>query len=165
MAFAIPCRPSVLQVVKGLENDDCKHRNVTNLTRKLTLGLNSTFLEIRATRSFSNTSIKSSSTFPTNEFGHLLIGNSAPVLLKRYRLAEIIAHGTFSQIFRAFDVLHLQQVAIKVMRIGYNALGMKEYEFLQFMAAKTLRGSQCCESIFPYFIVTNHNSPHTPPIF
>lgn len=145
MAFTIPCRPNVLQILKELDNDARKHRQITNLTRKMTLGLNSTFQEIRATRSFSNISIRSSSTFPTNEFGHLLIGSSAPVLLKRYRLVQTIAHGTFSQIFRAFDLFHLQHVAIKVMRIGYNALGFKEHEFLQFVATKTLRGAQSCK--------------------
>lgn len=146
MAFSIPCRPNILQILNELNKDDSKHRHLPNLTRKMTIGLNSTFLEIRATRSFSNISIKSNTTFPTNGMGHLLVGNSVPVLLKRYRLADLIAHGTFSQIFRAFDLFHLQHVAVKVMRIGYNALGVKEFEFLQFMATKTLRGSQTCKS-------------------
>lgn len=146
MAFMIPLRSNVAQIVQDLDSDTYKCRRLVNLTRKMTLGLHSTYNEIRATKAFSSFgSFKNGSTFPTNEFGHLLVGGSMPILLQRYRLSEIIAHGTFSQIFRAFDTFHLLSVAIKVMRIGYNALGMKEYEFLQLMKAKTLRGCQICK--------------------
>jgi len=145
MAFVIPNRPGVLHVLERIESEDYGNRGITNVTRRMTLGLASMYAEIRATKSFPRASFEHSSTFPTNKLGHLLVGNSAPVLLKRYRLAEIIAHGTFSQIFRAFDIFHMQYVAVKVMRIGYNMLGIKEFELLQFMATKTLRGCQSCE--------------------
>lgn len=150
MAFVIPNRSGVLQVLERIESEDYGSRGITNVTRRMTLGLASMYAEIRATKSFPRASFEHTSTFPTNELGHLLVGNSTPVLLKRYRLAEIIAHGTFSQIFRSFDIFHMQHVAIKVMRIGYNMLGIKEFELLQFMATKTLRGCQSCKTTFDF---------------
>lgn len=146
MAFIIPNRSGVLQVLEKIESENYGCRSITNVTRRMSLGLASLYAEIRATKSFPRASFEHTSTFPTNELGHLLVGNSTPILLKRYRLAEIIAHGTFSQIFRAFDIFHMQHVAIKVMRIGYNMLGIKEFELLQFMASKSLRGCQSCKT-------------------
>ena len=68
-----------------------------------------------------------------------------PILLKRYRLVELIANGTFSQIFKAVDLFLQRAVAVKVMRIGYSLLGRKEVALLQFIALKTLVGCKYCK--------------------
>ena len=147
MAFSAPTSKNVLEILADLENSAFQHNRISNLPRKMNLGLKQTYAELLATKSFpiSSNSKQFTRTFPTNELGHLLIGKSFPILAKRYRISEQIAEGTFSQIFRAVDVFHKKEVAVKVMRVGYEILGRKEFALLRHMATRTLQGNQYCK--------------------
>lgn len=143
-AFAQPSTVTAAQLIKNLADDEfCKVN--CNLVRRNTLYVKQTFSELQAKRALPSMGVASTSTLPTNEMGHLLIGKSLPLLLKRYRILELLSYGTFSQIFRAVDQFRNRPVAVKVMRIGYNELGQREFALLQLMARRTLRGRRYCE--------------------
>jgi hypothetical protein len=143
-AFDPPSTVTAAQLIKSLANKEfCKVN--CNLVRRNTLYVKQSFSELHAKRALPSMGVASTSTLPTNEMGHLLIGKSSPLLLKRYRILEMLSYGTFSQIFRAVDQFRNRPVAVKVMRIGYNELGQREFALLQLMARRTLRGRRYCE--------------------
>lgn len=153
MAFCAPCATNVTSILADLNNSEGQFtstKKVTNLLRSLTLCLKQTVSDIHSTRSFPSSEISSSrkSTLPTNEQGHLLIGKSCPLILKRYRIIDAVAQGTFSQIFRAVDLFNNRYVAVKVMRVAYDELGVRENALLQFMSRKTQRGKIYCKTLF-----------------
>lgn len=136
-----------------------------NITRRLTLVLRRTYSEIKAAQSFPNFKQRNDKggrapgdstgficarqmgpmVFPTNDQGHLVLGDSSPIMKKRYQLIDLMANGTFSQVYNAVDLFHNQRVVVKVLRVGYGMLGRREVAFLQHLSAKTVRGSQCCK--------------------
>lgn len=116
-----------------------------NLLRRSTLGSTDLFREIAANASFSGAVLCTNS--QSDSIGRLDIGASTPTLVKRYKLLEIIGEGTFSQIFKAEDIYSCKTVAIKVMRIGFHVLGMRESTFLRHFNGKELRGAQHCKLV------------------
>jgi len=135
-----------------------------NVTRRLTLVLRRTYSEIKAAQSFPNFKRNDkghtndfsggisgprqigSAGFPTNDQGHLVLGDSCPIMKKRYQLTDMRANGTFSQIYNAVDLFLNRRVVIKVLRVGYGMLGRREVAFLQHLSTKTVRGRQCCKT-------------------
>ena len=115
-----------------------------NLVRRSTMGIAQLFTEISASKSFGG-SVSQFSSDNTDSTGRLNIGAFNPIILKRYKLHEIIGEGTFCQIYRATDIYLGQNVAIKVLRIGYHILGIREAIFLRYFSSVELRGSQHCK--------------------
>jgi len=175
MAFQMPVKKDILSVIRSLDEDDQQHRiwsvgrvleeATCNVTRRLTLVLRRTYSEIKAAQSFPNFKrIDKGHTneisggfigarqmgtvvFPTNDQGHLVLGDSSPIMKKRYQLIDLRANGTFSQVYNAVDLFHNRRVVVKVLRVGYGMLGRREVAFLQHLSAKTVRGSQCCKTL------------------
>jgi serine/threonine protein kinase len=139
MAFS---EPTNQDLVTALQNPS-KTQYGYNLLRRSTLGSTDLFREIAATASFSGAVLCTNS--QSDSIGRLDIGASNPTLVKRYKLLEIIGEGTFSQIFKAEDIYSCKTVAIKVMRIGFHVLGMRETTFLRHFNGKELRGAQHCK--------------------
>lgn len=139
MSFS-PISRDIIKVIENAESGSLN--NSTNLLQKSTLGLKQTYFEILANKRFPSTK---KSTFPTNELGQLLLGKSSPILAHRYTILECIALGSFSQIFKVVDLYRNVKVAVKVMRVGYTTLGLRESSFLQLMQSKTSIGNQYCK--------------------
>lgn len=173
MAFQMPVKKDILSVIRSLDEDD-PHRRIwsggrsseeatCNVTRRLTLVLRRTYSEIKAAQSFPNFKRNDigraneisggfigarqmePAVFPSNDQGHLVLGDSSPIMKKRYQLTDLMANGTFSQVYNAVDLFHNRRVVVKVLRVGYSMLGRREVAFLQHLSAKTVRGSQCCK--------------------
>ncbi|KAJ1419558.1 kinase-like domain-containing protein [Ochromonadaceae sp. CCMP2298] len=141
-----------------LQQPDQQQRSggrVPNLARKMAVALRQTYVEIDATRSFPSS--RRTSTLPTDEWGHLLVGSSFPILLRRYRLLRQLGQGSFSQIFRAADLFHGKEVAIKVMRIGYGTLGRREGTMLRCLARSTAKGCQYYAAYLDSFEFEGHH--------
>jgi serine/threonine protein kinase len=141
MAFT---EPTNQDLVAALQNPSQTQYGY-NLLRRSTLGSTDLFREIAATASFSGAVLCTNS--QSDSIGRLDIGTSNPTLVKRYKLLEIIGEGTFSQIFKAEDIYSCKTVAIKVMRIGFHVLGMRETTFLRHFNGRELRGAQHCKFI------------------
>lgn len=153
MAFTVPsnCTASSLlqSIVTDYEQRDAVavgkkgSARTPNLLRQLTHSLKMTYIDVSA----SGFKRKSPTAFPTNTHGDLIIDSkSSPVISKRYMLHKIIATGTFSQIFTAQCLYTKQEVAIKVLRIGYDILGQREHALLRYFAKKCgFGGPQYCE--------------------
>ena len=120
----------------------------TNLVRRITMGLNRVHSEVLASKKFGKSSLSTASHF--SKEGQLIIGRSFPVLDKRYTLSESVGQGTFSQIFKAKDSFTDKEVAIKIMKAGYNVLAVREQLCLSHYATKTRIGSRCCECVARY---------------
>lgn len=120
-----------------------------NLVRRSTMGLSQLFTEISAAKSFGG-SVSQFSSNNTDSTGRLNIGACNPTILKRYKLHEIIGEGTFCQIYRATDVYLDKHVAIKILRIGYHILGIREVIFLRYFNSIESRGSQHCKRMMTY---------------
>ena len=97
MAFAEP-PDSDLSALLG-EPQLC-HVPEGNLLRRSTLGLTQLFTEISAARSFGGIVTRNSGSHSDHSTGRLNIGESSPILSKRYRLVEQIGEGSFSQIYK-----------------------------------------------------------------
>ena len=146
MAFTQPYTKPIVLMIKEAETST--PQGTPNLLRKLSVALKSTYAELQATRSFTCSVYRGS--FPTDISGNLVLGKSLPILGKRYRLTELIGKGTFSQIFKANCAFHFNDVAVKVLRIGYGMLGQRECAFLKFFNKKTLHGAKFCKCLaFP----------------
>lgn len=144
MAFSAPVAGTAASSISHADLV-CVEKAVSNLARRSTFYLKQVHTQIHAKKSFSNFNDCAPSRLPTNEMGHLLVGKSCPMLVQRYRIKDLITHGTFSQIFRAVDLYRNTLVAIKVMRVGYNELGTREYAFLKYFERRTLRGQKYCK--------------------
>ena len=145
MAFSAPLEQDLLSVIRDHTTTPCYPTQVeANLVRRCTMGLTQLFTEMSAAAAFGGT-VSKSSTFHSDEKGHLNIGTSNPTLAKRYRLQEIIGEGTFSQIFRAIDIYSGKAVAIKVMRVGFSILGAREVAFLRYFNSKEMHGPKHCK--------------------
>ena len=121
-----------------------KPQEECNLVRRSTMGLAQLYTEISAAKSFGG-SVSQLSSSSTDSTGRLNIGAFNPIILKRYKLHEIIGEGTFCQIYKATDIYLGQCVAIKILRIGYHILGIREVIFLRYFNSIELRGSQHCK--------------------
>lgn len=141
MAFSEPKNQDLVTALQ----DSSQTQYGCNLLRRSTLGSSDLFREISATASFSGAVLCTNS--KSDSLGRLDIGSSNPTLVKRFRLLEIIGEGTFSQIFKAEDIYSSQTIAIKVMRIGFHVLGMRETTFLRHFNGKELRGAQHCKFV------------------
>jgi serine/threonine protein kinase len=152
MAFTFPFVKTAIKVVADAEKDqgaEAGHQgSFPRVVRRLTLGIKQVYGEIDASRSFGAQNIMTyNPTFPTNELGHLLVGKVSPTIVKRYRLVEQVAIGTFSQIFKAIDVYLNKEVALKVIRVGYGSMGARESSMLHYLASKSLRGHHNCKTL------------------
>lgn len=154
MAFRLYQKPDIVSILKEIDSNDEDIANLANINilRKLTLALKQTYGEILTTRCLPLSKLKSiSNSFNINNtYGQLVINKSFPIILKRYKLIENIANGTFSQIFKAVDLYHNKDIVIKVMKLGYNSLGKREIALLQYMALKTQQGNPFCENYILY---------------
>ena len=145
MAFSAPLEQDLLSAIRDQTITPPFPTQVeANLVRRCTMGLPQLFTEISAAAAFGGT-VSKSSTFHSDERGHLNIGTSNPTLAKRYRLQEIIGEGTFSQIFKAIDIYSGKAVAIKVMRVGFGILGAREVAFLRYFNSKEMHGLKHCK--------------------
>lgn len=127
------------ELIRALHDQNDTYVEV-NLVRRMTLGLTHLINEISASSAFKGIISKSNS--HSDSTGRFIIGTSNPILSKRYRLHELIGEGTFSQIYKATDSYSGGNVAIKLMRIGFHVLGMREVAFLRCFNSKQLRGAQ-----------------------
>jgi serine/threonine protein kinase len=134
--FTEPVNQDLIRAIRD-QNDTYVE---VNLVRRMTLGLTHLINEISASSAFSGKVSKSNS--HSDSTGCFIIGTSNPILSKRYKLQELIGVGTFSQIYKATDSYFCCDVAIKVMRIGFHVLGMREVAFLRYFNSKQLRGAQ-----------------------
>jgi serine/threonine protein kinase len=160
-AFSLPTTGTASTLIGEL-TEPPSYRHLANMVRRCTCYLKHVHMEIAAKRQFPFPCNALSSTLPTNEHGHLLIGKASPILLKQYRIKDEIADGAFSQIFRAQDLHSKKWVAIKVMRVAYDALGQREFGLLRFVARKALRGRQYCKFTFGHY---NPPAPRNPMIY
>jgi serine/threonine protein kinase len=129
-----------------------------NLLRRLTHGLKQVHAEIAASSRFG--AVVASRGHTDYSTGCLLSNiASLPSLCKRYKLEEKIGEGTFSQIFRSVDNYRTEndnKVAIKVMKIGYNQLGVRESIFLRHFMAQTIRSTKYFVGIYDAFQFEQH---------
>lgn len=129
-----------------------------NILRRLTHGLKQVHAEIAASSRFGATV---ASRGHTDYSTGCLLSNiaSLPSLYKRYKLEEKIGEGTFSQIFKSIDHYRTEnnnKVAIKVMKIGYNQLGIRESIFLRHFMVQTMRSTKYFVGISDAFQFEQH---------
>lgn len=134
--FTEPVNQELIRAIRD-QNDTYVE---VNLVRRMTLGLTHLINEISSSSAFAGKVARINS--HSDSTGRFIMGNSNPILYKRYKLQELIGEGTFSQIYKATDSYSCCDVAIKIMRIGFNVLGMREVAFLRYFNSKQLRGAQ-----------------------
>ncbi len=129
-----------------------------NILRRLTHGLKQGHAEIAASSRFG--AVVASRGHTDYSTGCLLSNiASLPSLCKRYKLEEKIGEGTFSQIFKSIDHYRTEsnnKVAIKVMKIGYNQLGVRESIFLRHFMIQTMRSTKYFVGISDAFQFEQH---------
>lgn len=61
-----------------------------------------------------------------------------------YNVTDLLAVGTFAQIYSAMDLTQTP-VAIKVVPADYSLLGMREVAFLRYLKSKCTKGKSTCK--------------------
>ena len=156
MAFAEPPDNDLLTILTSTSPSSSSRKiESINLLRRSTLGLTQLFTEISAAKSFGGTiSLRQES--HSDSTGRLNIGESNPILGKRYRLVEQIGEGSFSQIYKALDTYSGIHVAIKILKVGMDLMGDRETRFLQYFRAKEVRGAQHFVHVLDTFRFEKH---------
>ena len=156
MAFAEPPDNDLLTILTSTSPSSSSRKiESINLLRRSTLGLTQLFTEISAAKSFGGTiSLRQES--HSDSTGRLNIGESNPILGKRYRLVEQIGEGSFSQIYKALDTYSGTHVAIKILKVGMDLMGDRETRFLQYFRAKEVRGAQHFVHVLDTFRFEKH---------
>eukprot|EP01031_Cornospumella_fuschlensis_P040992 gene40992-50002_t len=103
----------------------------TRIVARVTLGLQLLHAEIQANRHWPTK--RSGRGVEDDEEGRLIWSEgSSIVVLKRYKLVQLIGRGAFSDVFLADDLYVTgQHIAIKVFRAGFEMLGHREKVFLE----------------------------------
>ena len=156
MAFAEPPDNDLLTILTANSSSSSSGwAESINLLRRSTLGLTQLFTEISAAKSFGGTvSLRQES--HSDSTGRLNIGESNPILGKRYRLVEQIGEGSFSQIYKALDTYSGTHVAIKILKVGMDLMGDRETRFLQYFRTKEVRGAQHFVHVLDTFRFEKH---------
>jgi serine/threonine protein kinase len=137
------------------------YRSSTNLLQRCTIGLAQLCNEITASSAFAG-SVTDIASNVSDKSGRLIICRSMPLLAKRYVLEDLIGEGTFSQIFQTTDIFTNRQYAIKVMRVGFQTLGIRESVFLRHFTSLTKRGPKYCKILLADAAVLNAVSSSVP---
>jgi hypothetical protein len=139
-------------------------RPAINLVRHATVGIKSLHFQIEGASKLPVAVVKSSAVADAK--GRLVPGKSIPLLIRRYKITELIGEGTFSVILKAVDIYSNREVAIKAMNVGLKALGYRECCFLRHLASATAKEHKRCKSLFDlvtYFLfiaLTAYNFRH-----